>query len=123
MSYARGSLLSCFFLSFKQEFFSDLGTHHLTIESIAQKADPYTQELFTSKRSLLDQRSHAIQAKATVRGQMLERLVTDWGQLEKSIEELRGWLGHVEAQLPSGIDNSTQESVQKGIHKYQVREQ
>ncbi|XP_022095690.1 nesprin-1-like isoform X2 [Acanthaster planci] len=103
-----------------KEFFSDLGTHHLTIESIAQKADPSTQELFASQRSLLDQRSHAIQAKATVRGQMLERLVTDWDQLEKSLEELRSWLGHVEAQLPSSIDDATQESVQKGIHKYQA---
>ena len=109
-------------LSISQEFFSDLDTHHILIESIAQKADPFTQQLFHAQRSELDNRSQAITAQATQRGQTLGRLVQEWRELEAILAELTGWLGHVEAQVPSGISDDTQENVQKAVHKYQVGE-
>ena len=94
--------------------------HHMMIESIAQKADPYTQQLFASQRTLLDQQSGALQAKATSRGQQMEKLLSEWNQFEKSFQDLKSWVGHVEMQLPSQISDENQENVQKGIHKYQV---
>ncbi|XP_030855588.1 nesprin-1 isoform X2 [Strongylocentrotus purpuratus] len=105
-----------------KEFFSDLDTHHILIESIAQKADPFTQQLFHAQRSELDRRSQAIMAQATERGQTLEALVSDWRDLQASLRELSSWLGHVEAQVPSGINDATQDNVQKAIHKYQAME-
>ena len=94
--------------------------HHMMIESIASKADPYTQQLFISQRALLDQKSRTLQVEATERGQQMEKLVSEWTGYEKSLQDLRSWLGHVEMQLPSNVSDEKQESVQKGIHKYQV---
>ena len=94
--------------------------HHMMIESIAQKADPYTQQLFASQRTLLDQQSGTLHAKATSRGQQMEKLLSEWNQFEKSLQDLKSWVGHVEMQLPSQISDENQENVQKGIHKYQV---
>ncbi|XP_063958479.1 nesprin-1-like [Lytechinus pictus] len=103
-----------------KEFFSDLDTHHILIESIAQKADPFTQQLFHTQRSELDRRSQAITVQSAERGQTLEGLVSEWRDLDKSLTALSSWLGHVEAQVPSGINDDTQENVQKAIHKYQA---
>ncbi|XP_033126157.1 nesprin-1-like isoform X2 [Anneissia japonica] len=103
-----------------KEFFGDAETHHVLIESIARKADPYTRSLFASKQAFLDKSTNQLQACGTVRGQNLEKIVTEWSQFEKNFDELKGWLGHVELQLPRSVSHDNMENVQKGIHKYQA---
>ena len=97
-----------------------MDTHHILIESIAQKADAYTQQLFDQQRKMLDQRNRDILAKATIRGHLLEGLVNDWKHLERSIKELEKWLSQIEMEVPSSVSDESQESVQRAIHKYQV---
>ncbi len=112
--------MSHIFIFLWQEFFKDLDMHHMMIEAIAHKADTYTQQLFASQRTMLDQQSAALQTKATSRGQQMEKLLSDWNQYEKNLQDLKSWISHVEMQLPSNVSDETQDNVQKGIHKYQV---
>ena len=102
-------------LTAHKEFFNDLESHRAMLDTLAQKVDRQTRQLYMTSHTRLSSLTHVIQDRASVRGQKLEHLVQQWTQFDQQFASIATWLQVIKSKMPLGLqgDESLRDIVDK----------
>ena len=102
-----------------KDFFSDLESHRTLLDNLAGTVDHATHQHYLASHTRLNNLTHVVQDKASLRGQKLERLTKQWTEFQKQFEDLQTWLSRVQQQLPKKVhEDDPLDELRKKIWEY-----
>ena len=103
-----------------QEFFNDLESHRILIDTIAQKVDPATRQHLETRHTNLTALTQATEHRAALHRQRLEQTVRQWEDFDHHFDSARDCLHRLEQQCPLKVENQEEdiEKLRRRIWEY-----
>ncbi|XP_074656556.1 nesprin-1-like isoform X2 [Tubulanus polymorphus] len=99
-------------------FFNDLESHSSTLNSLVEQLDDDVQQRHSLTHNNLIDKTKEIQDKANIRGEQLERLVSQWVEFAERFKYINDWLKQRQQGIPKHTGDTSRDQLKSRIDLY-----